>query len=32
VTLAKTGAPIAGGVLGAVMALLGAVGIRRRRS
>ncbi len=30
-TLANTGAPIAGGVLGGVMALVGAIGLRIRR-
>jgi LPXTG-motif cell wall-anchored protein len=31
VSLANTGAPIAGGIVGAVMALAGAIGLRLRR-
>jgi LPXTG-motif cell wall-anchored protein len=31
VSLANTGAPIAGGVLGAVLALVGGIGLRVRR-
>jgi hypothetical protein len=31
VSLANTGAPIAGGVLGAVLALVGGIGLRIRR-
>jgi LPXTG-motif cell wall-anchored protein len=31
VSLANTGAPIAGGIVGAVMALVGGIGLRLRR-